>query len=148
MNTKADVLLRKDQVDMKEDNKDILILKIWTRRQITAEVTLIQKNQVVEEITLLEGIWKNNTKEQEVVKELEKNNNQAWEEDGIVYVEENIYVLNNWKIWEQILQENYNLVDVRHSGQQQMLKLIKKNYWWPEIKGDIKKYIQGCTKCQ
>jgi len=56
MNTKADVLLRKDQVDMKEDNKDILILKIWTRRQITAEVTLIQKNQVVEEITLLEGI--------------------------------------------------------------------------------------------
>ena len=95
MNTKADVLLRKDQVDMKEDNKDILILKIWTRRQITAEVTLIQKNQVVEEITLLEGIWKNNTKEQEVVKELEKNNNQAWEEDGIVYVEEKIYVLNN-----------------------------------------------------
>ena len=95
MNTKADILLRKDQVDMKEDNKDILILKIWTRRQITAEVTLIQKNQVVEEIILLEGIWKNNTKEQEVVKELEKNNNQAWEEDGIVYVEEKIYVLNN-----------------------------------------------------
>ena len=28
MNTKADVLLRKDQVDMKEDNKNILILKI------------------------------------------------------------------------------------------------------------------------
>ena len=56
INTKADVLLRKDQVDMKEYNKDILILKIQTRRQITAEVTLIQKNQVVEEITLLEGI--------------------------------------------------------------------------------------------
>ena len=29
-----------------------------------------------------------------------------------------------------------------------MLKLIKRNYWWPEIKEDIKKYVQGCMKCQ
>jgi len=32
---------------------------------------------VVEETTLLEEIWRNNTKEQEVVKELENNNGQA-----------------------------------------------------------------------
>jgi len=29
-----------------------------------------------------------------------------------------------------------------------MLKLIKGNYWWPEIKSDVKKYVHGCTKCQ
>jgi len=29
-----------------------------------------------------------------------------------------------------------------------MLKLIKINYWWPEIKEDIKKYVQGYIKCQ
>ena len=58
MNTKADVLSRKDQVDTKEDNKNVLMLKeeIWTKRQITGEVTLIWKNQVVEETTLLEEI--------------------------------------------------------------------------------------------
>jgi len=27
MNTKADILLRKDQVDIKEDNKNVLMLK-------------------------------------------------------------------------------------------------------------------------
>ena len=68
-----------------------------------AEVTLIRKNQVVEETTLLEKIQRNNIKEQEVVKELEKNNEQAWEEDGIVYVEGRIYISNNQKIQEQIL---------------------------------------------
>ena len=68
-----------------------------------AEVTLIRKNQVVEETTLLEKIQRNNIKEQEVVKELEKNNEQAWEEDGIVYVEGRIYNSNNQKIQEQIL---------------------------------------------
>ena len=29
-----------------------------------------------------------------------------------------------------------------------MIKLIKRNYWWPGIKEDIKKYVQGCMKCQ
>jgi len=29
-----------------------------------------------------------------------------------------------------------------------MLELIKKNYWWPGIKDNVKKYIQGCTKYQ
>ena len=29
-----------------------------------------------------------------------------------------------------------------------MLELIKQNYWWPGIKEDIKKYIQGYIKCQ
>jgi len=32
---------------------------------------------VVEETTLLEEIWRNNTKEQEVVKKLENNDGQA-----------------------------------------------------------------------
>jgi len=29
-----------------------------------------------------------------------------------------------------------------------MMELIKRNYWWPGIKTDVKKYIQGCFKCQ
>ena len=29
-----------------------------------------------------------------------------------------------------------------------MLDLIKQNYWWPGIKEDIRKYVQGCFKYQ
>ena len=29
-----------------------------------------------------------------------------------------------------------------------MLKLVKRNYWWPGIKENVKKYIQGYIKCQ
>ena len=28
------------------------------------------------------------------------------------------------------------------------MELIKRNYWQPGIKEDIKKYVQECTKCQ
>ena len=29
-----------------------------------------------------------------------------------------------------------------------MMELLKQNYWWPGLKEDIKKYIQGCFKYQ
>ena len=84
---------------------------------------------MVEETILLEEIWWNGTKEQEVIKELEKEDSQSWEDNCIVYVKGRIYILNNKKIQEQILQENHNSVDIGHPGQQWMLELIKRNYW-------------------
>ena len=56
-------------------------------------------------------------------------------------MEGRIYVPNNKKTREKILKENHNLVDVEYPGQQRMLELIKKNYWWSKLKKDIKKYI-------
>ena len=38
-----------------------------------------------------------------------------------------IYIPNNKKLWEQILQENHDLMDIGHPGQQRMLELIKRN---------------------
>ena len=29
-----------------------------------------------------------------------------------------------------------------------MLELLKRNYWWPELREDVKKNIQSCFKCQ
>ena len=63
-------------------------------------------------------------------------------------MEGQIYIPNNRNLKEQILQENHDPIDVGHPGQQRMLELVKMNYWWPGIKEDIKKYIQGYIKCQ
>ena len=81
-------------------------------------------------------------------KELEKDDRQAQENDSIVYVKGRIYVPNNQKMQEQILQENHESVDIGYSGQQRMLELIKRNYQWPGIRNDIKKYVQKYIKCQ
>jgi len=68
-NTKADILSRKDQVNMKEDNKDIHLLKegLWSRR-MTAEITMIERKTTVEESKKFEKIalekrkWSNHWK--------------------------------------------------------------------------------------
>ena len=73
MNTKVDILLRKDQVNTKEDNKDVQLLKeeLWTRRT-TAKITMIERKTIVDEYVVLKEIQKNNTREKEVVQVLEK----------------------------------------------------------------------------
>ena len=103
-NTKADILSRKDHIDTMEDNQDVQILKdkMWTR-QIMAEIKMIQRNQMVEETTILEEIQWNRTREQEVYKKLEKKDGQAWEENGLIYMDGRIYVPNSQKTKERIL---------------------------------------------
>ena len=146
---KADILSRKDQVNMKEDNKDVWLLKeeLWTRKTI-AEVTMLEKTMTMDKLEILEKTKRNNTREQEVVQVLEKDNGLLWEQDGIMYMEGRIYILNNKKLKKKILQENHNSVDVRHPGQQKMMELLKQNYWWPGLKENVKKYVQGCFKYQ
>ena len=64
-----DILSKKDQVDTKDNNKDIKILKdkLWTRRlNMEVEIAIFKGNSLVEETTLLEEIQKNNMREQEV----------------------------------------------------------------------------------
>ena len=83
-----------------------------------------------------------------MVQALEKEDRLSWEQDRIVYMEERIYIPNNKILKEKILQENHDSVDVGHSEQQRMMKLLKMNYWWPGLKEDVKKYMQGCFKYQ
>jgi len=56
-NTKADILSRKDQVNTKEDNKDVQLLKegLWSRRTI-AEITMIGRKTIAEECDVLKKI--------------------------------------------------------------------------------------------
>jgi len=109
---------------------------------------MIKRKMIVEEDNILKKIKRNTTREKEIVQALKKEDGLTWEEDGVVYMEGRIYVPNNKKIKEKILKENHDLANVGHPGQHRMLELIKRIYWWLVIMEDVKKYIQGCFKCQ
>jgi len=109
---------------------------------------MIERKTIAEECNVIKEIRKNSTREKEVVQALEKQDGLTWEEDGVVYIERRIYIPNNKRIMEEILKENHDSVDVGHPGQHRMLELLKRTYWLPELKEDVKKYIQRCFKCQ
>jgi len=56
-NTKADILSLKEQIDTKEDNKDIQLLKnkMWTRKT-TAKVTMLRRKVIAEESDIVKRI--------------------------------------------------------------------------------------------
>ena len=121
--------------------------KLWQRRT-TVEIIMMKENKTREEGEILKEIRKNTTREKEVIQALKKEDGLTWEEDEVVYMEGRIYVPNNKKIKEEILKENHDSVDVGHPGQHRMVELLKRTYWWPGLKEDVKRYVQGCFKCQ
>jgi len=80
-NTKVDILSRKDQVNTKEDNKNVQILKeeLWTRRT-TAKVTILKRMTKTEDSDILKEIRNNNTREKEVIQVINKEDSETWEE--------------------------------------------------------------------
>ena len=109
---------------------------------------MIKRKTTIEEGNILKKIKRNTIRKKEVVQALKKEDSLTWEEGGVVYMEERVYVLNNRKIKEEILKENHDLADVRHPRQHRILELIKRTYWQPGLKEDVKKYVQECLKYQ
>ena len=73
--------------------------ELWTRRT-TAKITMLKRNKTTEGSDLWEEIQRNNTKKHEVEQKLKKENGLAWEQDGIIYMNEQIYIPNNKKLKE------------------------------------------------
>ena len=120
---------------------------MWSRK-IVGKIRIFDDRKVVEEMDIIKKIKKNGTREKEVLQSMQKKDGSAWEEDKMAYMEGRIYVPNNKDIKEEILKEHHDPADVRHPGQHRIQELIKRIYWWPGLKEDIKKYVQGCIKCQ
>jgi len=75
-------------VNTKEDNKDVQLLKkeLWTRKT-TAEVTMLKRNKMTDNLDLLEEIKRNNTREHKVNQALKREDGLTWKQDEIVYME-------------------------------------------------------------
>jgi len=113
---------------------------MWTRKT-TDKITMLGRKVITEESDIVKKIQKNNIREKEIIQALKKKDGLAWEEDRMAYIEGRIYVPNNKKLREKIVKKHHNPVDIGHPEQYRMLELLKRTYWWPGLKEDIKKYM-------
>ena len=47
-----------------------------------------------------------------------------------------------------ILIECYDAVYSGHMGISKILKLVERNFWWPNLRNNIKSYVNSCDVCQ
>jgi len=155
-NTKADILSRKYDIDNSQDNLDVTLLKegrfLRTLQEppTAMEEVILRRNmfEVAGDEDLLSEIKKTTAREQEIVKAMKDRPDEAWEREGIAYLKGRVYVPNNKSLRARILEEHHEPPDIGHPGQHRMLELLKRTFWWPSIRSDVKRYVKGCDTCQ
>ena len=75
--------------------------------------------------------------------------NEEWQiEEGLVLKEGRVYVPNDKKLRVEIIWLYHDMPIARHGGQWKTVELVTRNYWWPGVTKEVKRYMKGCDQCQ
>jgi len=146
---KVDGLSRRPdwQEGVERDNKDQKLVKPeWIR-----EVEIM-----VEEGNLKDKIRKAQEEDEKVVKvveELKKAGiktlrDEEWEiEDGIIIKKERIYMPEE-ELRSKVIQLHHDTPVEGYGGRWKTTELVTRNYWWPGVTKEVRKYVDECNACQ
>lgn len=139
---KPDLLSRRADHDRGDkDNENVVLLKPeWFR---VHEVTLQSGEDLLDRVKR-----SGRNKDLAVIKALENNEPDWKEEGGIVTWKGRIYVPKNKRLREEIIQRNHDGPIAGHPGQFKTQELITRDFWWPRLLADVRRYIAGCEVCQ
>jgi len=74
---------------------------------------------------------------------------EEWREvDGIMYKEGKVYVPKDEKLRAEIIRLHYDMPIGGHGGQWKTIELVTRNFWWPGVTKEIKRYMEGYDACQ
>jgi len=149
---KADGLSRRSdwKVGVERDNKNQVFIKDnWIRR--------IQE-VVVEgpEVDIVEKIKKARSKDEDIVRVVEEmkkagvkelQGNEWQIEEELVLKEGKVYVPKDEELRAEVIQLHYNILAVGHGGRWKTVELVMRNYWWPGVTRNVRKYVEGCDLC-
>ena len=141
--TKADLLSRRaDHERGENDNSNITVLKPeWFIHEILVESL---------DSEFVKRIMKARSSMDRVVKLALAQKEAQWEvlPDGVVLRQGRIYVPRDQKLREDIMRAHHDSRTDGHPGCYKTTELITRNYWWPGIHFDVRKYVTGCDTCQ
>ena len=69
-------------------------------------------------------------------------------EKGLLLYKDRLYVPNVLKIKLLILDQIHKTPYLGHPGYQKTITMLRKDYFWPNMKNELAEYIARCFKCQ
>ena len=155
---KADGLSRRPdwEVGVEKDNeKQTLVKKEWL------DVKRIRITEVViEGVDLMDKVRKYEARDDEVVKAVEEMKragvkmlrDEEWrQEDGLMLKEGKVYVPKDEKLRAEVIRLHHDTPmggHGGHGGQWKTAELVTRNFWWPGVTREVKRYVEGCDACQ
>ena len=126
---------------MEDDNAGVMVLKREFFKAIGVDVGGLS-DELVDRIRKSKNV-------EEIVKEKVEKREKDWEEeDGIITWEGRIYVPKDKKLREEVIHLHHDTYTVGHPGRFKTAELILRNYWWSRIQGNVRAYVEGCSRCQ
>ena len=152
---KVDGLSRRPdwEVGVEKDNEEqTLVKKEWleTKTIKVAEV-------IIEGVDLLDKVRKCKARNDEVVKAVEEMKraevkmlrDKEWrQEDGLMLKEGKVYVPRDEKLRAEVIRLHHDMPVGGHGGQWKTAELVTRNFWWPGVTREVKRYVEGCDACQ
>ena len=151
---KADGLSRRPdwEVGVEKDNEEqILVKKEWIEAQRVRVVEVI-----IEGVDLLDKVRKSEAKDDKVVKAVEEMKqagvkmlrDEEWrQEDSLMLKEGKVYVPKDEKLRAEVIRLHHDTLVGGHGEQWKMAELVTKNFWWPGVTREVKRYVEGCDAC-
>jgi len=138
---------------VEKDNEDrVLIKKEWMEvRAMQVEEVIIEGVDLIEKIKTLEA------KDNEVIKAVEEMKragvkvlrDEEWrEEDGVMLRDGKVYVPKDERLRAEVIQLHHDMPVRGHGGQWKTTELVTRNFWWPGVTKEVKKYVEGYDACQ
>ena len=69
-------------------------------------------------------------------------------ENEFLLLKDKLYVPNVPKVKLLILDEFHKTPYSRHLGYQKTIAMLRKEYFWPNMKTEVAEYIPRCLECQ
>jgi len=74
---------------------------------------------------------------------------EEWrEENGLILKDEKVYVPRDEKLRAEVIWLHYDMLVGGHGGQWKTMELVTRNFWWPGVMKEVKKYVESCDTCQ
>ena len=152
---KANSLSRRpdQEVRVKKDNEDETMVKPEQLEVRRIEIVEI----IVDRVDLLEKVRKSKVRNNKVVKAVEEmkragikilKDEEQRKVDSVMYKEGKVYIPKDDKLRAEIIRLHHNTLVGDHRGQQKIVELVTRNFWWPGVTKEVKQYVEGYNTYQ
>ena len=139
------------KVEVDKDNENQIIIKDnWLCR---LEEVIIEES----EVEIIEKIKKARSKDKEIVRIVEEIKKagvkliqgKQWRiEEKLVLRERKVYVPKNEELRAEIIWLHHNVPMAGHRRKWKIVELVTRNYWWPVVTREVRRYVEECDLCQ
>jgi len=134
----------------KDNENQVMLKEEWI------EVRLMEQLVERPEEEIVKKIKETRDKDKEVIKAVEEMKkagvkmlrNEEWQiEEGLVLKEGRVYVPKDKKLRVKIIWLHHDTPIAGHGGQWKTVELVTRNYWWPGVTKEVKRYVERCDQC-